>query len=137
MAANLPHYRAIFDSNDAHELPLAPPWEDKLDTFQKLSFLRCLRPDKVTGAVQAFVSQHLGQRFIEPPPFDLATCYKESSPSVPLIFVLSPGADPMAGEWLPRHTSCSCCLPFCAQGSLLSALPNKPTAVPCCVTQTC
>lgn len=47
--------------------------------------------------MQDFVSEHLGQRFIEPPPFDLATCYKESSPTVPLIFVLSPGADPMAG----------------------------------------
>ncbi|GLI62391.1 hypothetical protein VaNZ11_005010 [Volvox africanus] len=96
VALNLPHYRAIFDSNDAHEMPLEHPWSKSLDSFQKLSFLRCLRPDKVTGAVQAFVSEHLGQRFIEPPPFDLATCYKESSPAVPLIFVLSPGADPMA-----------------------------------------
>ncbi|KAG2485619.1 hypothetical protein HYH03_015682 [Edaphochlamys debaryana] len=96
VANNLDHYKAIFDSNDAHEMPLAPPWDDKLDTFQKLCYLRCLRPDKVTGAVQGFVTEHLGQRFIEPPPFDLATCYKESSPAVPLIFVLSPGADPMA-----------------------------------------
>ncbi|KAJ9504717.1 hypothetical protein QJQ45_010696, partial [Haematococcus lacustris] len=43
-----------------------------------------------------FVSEHLGQRFIEPPPFDLTTCYRESAPATPLIFVLSSGADPMA-----------------------------------------
>ncbi|KXZ54227.1 hypothetical protein GPECTOR_5g319 [Gonium pectorale] len=88
VAENCDHYRAIFDAADAHEMPLADPWQDTLDS--------CLRPDKVTAAVAAFVSQHLGQRFIEPPPFDLAQCYKESSPAVPLIFVLSPGADPMA-----------------------------------------
>jgi len=42
------------------------------------------------------VASELGARFIEPPPFDLAECYKESSTVSPLIFVLSSGADPMA-----------------------------------------
>ncbi|KAH8941010.1 hypothetical protein BDL97_14G015200 [Sphagnum fallax] len=43
-----------------------------------------------------FVSENLGQIFTEPPAFDLNACYKDGSPSAPLIFVLSSGADPMA-----------------------------------------
>jgi len=69
-------------------------WEERLDTFQKLLVLRCIRADKVTNAMQDFVAHHLGQRFIEPQTADLGQVFKDSSPTTPLIFVLSPGTDP-------------------------------------------
>jgi dynein heavy chain len=42
-----------------------------------------------------FVESKIGEYFIVPPPFDLGSIYKDSSPAAPLIFVLCPGADPL------------------------------------------
>lgn len=73
---------------------LPAPFDTTLDDFQRMIVLKSLRPDKVTNAMQDYLSRHLGQQFIEPQSSDLAAMFKESGPVVPLIFVLSTGTDP-------------------------------------------
>ncbi|TPX54258.1 hypothetical protein SeMB42_g00367 [Synchytrium endobioticum] len=87
-------YKVIFDSAQPHREKLPAPWPTKLNGFQKLLVLRCLRPDRVTSAIQDFVAAELGVRFIEPQTSDVSALFKESNALTPLIFVLSPGADP-------------------------------------------
>jgi dynein heavy chain len=77
-------------------MPLPGDWETKLDYFQKMIALKSIRPDKVPLAVQQFVTQKMGKQFIEPPTFSIAKSFKDASVTVPLIFVLSAGSDPVA-----------------------------------------
>merc|ERR1711959_745404 len=87
-------WRSYFDCVEPHVQTLPDKWNDCLNSFQKLCVLRCLRVDKVTDGVMAYVIEKMGQRFIEPPPFNLANCYKDSSNLTPLVFILSKGSDP-------------------------------------------
>lgn len=57
--------------------------------------VRASKPRYDSCACTAYTEQEMGASFIEPPPFDLRACYEDSTCSTPLIFVLTPGADPM------------------------------------------
>ena len=41
-----------------------------------------------------YVARKLGKSFVESPPFDLERSFSDSSPTTPLVFILSHGADP-------------------------------------------
>jgi dynein heavy chain len=77
-------------------MPMPGEWETKLNSFHKMMVLKSIRPDKMSVAIQNFISEKLSKEFIEPPIFNLAKSYKDSSVTTPLIFVLSPGSDPVA-----------------------------------------
>lgn len=86
-------WRIIYDDLEPHRKSLPGSWDAK-DSFQKLCILRCIRADKIPEAVFYYISEQMGKRFVEPPPFDLHHCYKDSSTTTPLLFVLSKGSDP-------------------------------------------
>merc|ERR1719375_400086 len=54
-----------------------------------------LRPDQCVPALQGIVADKLGRDFLEIPPFDLAKSFSYAKVNVPIVFVLSSGADPM------------------------------------------
>ncbi|XP_006862182.1 PREDICTED: dynein heavy chain 12, axonemal [Chrysochloris asiatica] len=93
---NIFEWREIYDSKEPHNAKFPQPMDTTLNELQKIIIIRCLRPDKITPAITNYVTDKLGKKFVEPPPFDLAKSYLDSNCTIPLVFVLSPGADPMA-----------------------------------------
>ena len=91
---HLPAWKELYDSSNPHEKTYPSPFDLQVG-LHKMIILRCLRPDKIVPAVQEFIVDNLGQSYIEPPTFDLPGTFGDSSCLTPLIFVLSPGADPM------------------------------------------
>jgi dynein heavy chain len=89
-------FRHIYDAVEAHLEKLPAEWESKLDELERMILLKALRPDKLTPAIQDWVKLKIGEKFVEPPTFNLGQCFKDATKITPLIFVLSPGSDPVA-----------------------------------------
>jgi len=89
-------FKKIFDSLEAHEEPIPGDWNTSLNSFEKIVLLKVIRPDAVTKAIQNFIIEKIGQKYVEPPTFRLDACYGDSANVTPLLFVLSSGSDPIA-----------------------------------------
>jgi dynein heavy chain, axonemal len=93
----------VFES----DIPQEVPWPENLNAdrygdtddttaMEQALILLCFRPDGLVISIQDIIMEKLGKNYLEPPPFDLMVSYAESKPQVPLLFVLTVGADPMA-----------------------------------------
>merc|ERR1719161_566634 len=96
VADNLAGFQEVYDTQEAENLPVPGGWDEKLTPLPKLCFLRTLRLDRVSVAILNFVQGQMGQHFVEPPVFNIAVSYEDSTKISPLIFVLSSGSDPVA-----------------------------------------
>jgi len=70
-------------------------WKN-LPPFLKLLILRCLRPDRLTAALEDFVSQAIGKFFVSDQAVPLEVSFEACGPTTPIFFILSPGVDPVA-----------------------------------------
>lgn len=69
--------------------------ESRLTNFQRLILVKSFREEKVTFAITEFVCEEQGKEFVESPAVDLQLLYEDMSSTIPLVFVLSTGSDPM------------------------------------------
>jgi len=101
MKTFLPHFKAkvgiyqqLFESKEPH-LWEFPEDATMLNAFRKLLVIRALRPDKLVPSISAYIVDQIGEFYIKPPTFELASIFLDSRNISPLIFVLSPGSDPL------------------------------------------
>ena len=88
-------WQKIYDSTAPQDEPFAGEWEGRLKGMSRICLLRCLRSDKLTIGIQRFIIETSGEQFMKPPQFDLELSYNDSNNATPLVFILSPGSDPM------------------------------------------
>lgn len=73
-----------------------PPMKFKENAlFCRLMLLRVFRIGRVMAAVRKFVAAELGERYTTPPVVVYQSVFEQSAPTVPVICLLSPGADPL------------------------------------------
>jgi dynein heavy chain len=83
------------DSAAPESATLPQDWKHR-SPLQKLCILRALRPDRLVYGFGSLVHATLGGIYLTPPPLSLEEVYLESSASTPLLFILSPGGNPVA-----------------------------------------
>lgn len=87
-------WRTFYELDEPESAPLPGDYSSSLSRFEVLLLLRCLRVDRVVVAITHFVVATLGDRYVTPPVLDYQAIFRQSSPTTPVVFVLSPGADP-------------------------------------------
>ncbi len=68
----------------------------KLNPMERLCVMRCFRPDRVINTMRNIVTDEMGKKYVQPPVLDYKRIHSQSSANIPLIIILSPGADPQS-----------------------------------------
>lgn len=67
---------------------------EKMTNFQKLILIRILKPEKVRQSCLRYLEEELGSFYVENHSVNIDELFADSNKKTPIIFVLSPGADP-------------------------------------------
>ncbi|KAH0787434.1 dynein heavy chain 2, axonemal [Histomonas meleagridis] len=84
-----------YQEQEPELLPFPGEWTRKCNLLQSMIIIKCLRPDRILSCIRTYIIQTLGQEFIIPPTLDFNSVLKDSDCYTPILFVLSPGVDPL------------------------------------------
>lgn len=86
-------WRKWFNEEKAEIVDLPRNFKE-LSSFHKMLLLRAMRADRLTTAMNLFVREQMGERYVEQMPFNMVEAYAETTKATPVFFVLFPGVDP-------------------------------------------
>jgi len=87
-------WRTWYDLEAPESAPMPHGYSKQLSPLGRMMVLRCFRVDRIYIAITKFVIEAMGEVYVQPPVLDFGAVHEASEPTVPVIFVLSPGADP-------------------------------------------
>eukprot|EP00916_Digyalum_oweni_P009684 GHVL01016321.1.p1 GENE.GHVL01016321.1~~GHVL01016321.1.p1 ORF type:complete len:1870 (+),score=456.95 GHVL01016321.1:3343-8952(+) len=94
-----PSWKIWFDENDPESVPI-PEFEERivgerdLGSFMKFCLVRCMREDRSVVSSGQFVDSEMGKIYTDPVTDRIEDIWAESTGRTPILFLLSPGADP-------------------------------------------
>ncbi len=83
-------WQAWFDTERPEDVP-CPAVFKSLTPFERLLLLRAMRQDRLLSALRTYVCDNMGKEYVTEEPFSMRGAFFESSPSMPIFFVLFPG----------------------------------------------
>jgi dynein heavy chain len=96
ISAESPAWKQWYDLEKPEDADLPCGLSKNLTELQKLMVLRCFRPDRVYNALKNFVISVMeDDYFVQPPVLQYDIIFGHSSSTIPVVFILSKGADPM------------------------------------------
>ncbi|POI33535.1 hypothetical protein CIB84_002713, partial [Bambusicola thoracicus] len=84
-----------YDTDALEQMPFPMQYQNSLTNFQKLLLLRCFRVDRLYRAVTDYVTLTMSEKYVQPPVISFEAIFEQSSPHSPVVFILSPGCDPI------------------------------------------
>ncbi|TNN52942.1 Dynein heavy chain 10, axonemal [Liparis tanakae] len=87
-------WKSWYDLDGPEQAQFPMKYEENLSAFQKLLLLRCFRVDRIYRAVTDYITVTMGEKYVQPPVISFDAIYDQSTPSSPIVFILSPGSDP-------------------------------------------
>ena len=95
LSKNSAAWKEWVDCDQPETWELLPTYNtEKVTQFEKMMLLRCFRVDRVVRAVTDYVIARMGEKYVQPPVVNFEAIFEQSSPTSPIVFVLSPGSDP-------------------------------------------
>ena len=91
---NAKRWKKFVETDAPEKEKFVGDWKKK-DALQRLCMMRALRPDRMIYAVQGFIEEKLGKRYVQGNSLPFSESFKESASHTPMFFILSPGVDPL------------------------------------------